>query len=77
MNTATVSSKGQITIPKGLRQRLGIRPGSRMAFSLVGDHLVMRVRSPPEVDMGGGFGMLKSRRPTVPASLDPASIARK
>ena len=30
---ATVSEKGQVTIPKGLRDRLGIRPGEVLEFS--------------------------------------------
>jgi AbrB family looped-hinge helix DNA binding protein len=31
---ATVSSKGQITLPKALRNHLGIQTGSRIRFSL-------------------------------------------
>lgn len=31
---ATVSSKGQITLPKALRNHLGIRTGTRIRFSL-------------------------------------------
>ena len=30
---ATVSSKGQVTLPKALRESLGIRTGSRIRFS--------------------------------------------
>jgi AbrB family looped-hinge helix DNA binding protein len=32
-----VSDKGQITLPKALRDRLGIRPGSRLAFRIAAD----------------------------------------
>lgn len=32
MTTATVTSKGQITIPVEVRATLGLRPGSRLAF---------------------------------------------
>ncbi len=31
---ATVSSKGQITLPKALRNHLGLQTGSRLRFSL-------------------------------------------
>ena len=32
MTSATVTSKGQITIPVAVRAKLGLRPGSRLAF---------------------------------------------
>ena len=31
---STVTSKGQVTIPKPIRDRLGIQPGTRVSFSL-------------------------------------------
>lgn len=37
MTTATVSDKGQVTLPKPLRDQLGIRPGSRLEFVLGAD----------------------------------------
>ena len=72
MEHSSVTSKGQVTIPQAVRRRLGIRQGSQIEFSLVGDHVEMRVKStPPEVP-ADGFGMLKSQRPAVPADFDPA-----
>jgi antitoxin PrlF len=35
--TATVSDKGQVTLPKPLRDQLGIQPGSRLEFRLSAD----------------------------------------
>lgn len=32
-----VTSKGQVTIPRDIRRRLGIEPGSEVAFELDGD----------------------------------------
>jgi len=32
MITARVTSKGQVTIPKAVRERLGLRPGEEIAF---------------------------------------------
>ena len=40
----TVTSKGQVTIPKPVRDRLGIQPGSRVAFELAADGRVVLVK---------------------------------
>ena len=40
---STVTDKGQVTLPKALRERLGIRPGSKVEFTLQGDDS-LRVR---------------------------------
>jgi len=32
MSSATVTSKGQVTIPIDVRTRLGLKPGSRLVF---------------------------------------------
>ena len=77
MEVTSVTSKGQVTIPKELRQQLGIRQGSRIEFSLVGDHAEMRVRSSPAGVPGSGFGMLKSASHAVPADFDPAELLRR
>lgn len=37
MNTAKVTSKGQVTIPKQVRELLAIETGDRLAFELEGD----------------------------------------
>ena len=35
--TAVVREKGQVTLPKAMREQLGIEPGSRLAFSVSPD----------------------------------------
>ncbi len=45
---ATVTSKGQVTIPKSVRDALGIEPGTEVDFDVVEDHVVMRKRVPVE-----------------------------
>lgn len=77
MEATSVTSKGQVTIPKELRQQLGIRQGSRIEFVLVGNHAEMRVRSSPAAETGSGFGLLKSKRAAVPADFDPASLLKR
>lgn len=39
---AKVSEKGQVTIPKPLRDRLGIRPGETLDFEEEGGRLIAR-----------------------------------
>ena len=76
MEATSVTSKGQVTIPKAIRQRLGIRQGTKVEFTLAGDHAEMRViRTPGKVPVSG-FGLLESDRPAVPVDLDPASLLK-
>ena len=77
MEATSVTIKGQVTIPKELRQQLGIRQGSRIEFALVGDHVEMRVRSSPSAATSSGFGMLKSRRTAVPTDFDAAVLIKR
>jgi AbrB family looped-hinge helix DNA binding protein len=77
MQATAVTSKGQVTIPKELRRQLGIRQGTRIEFSLAGDHAVMRVKSSPSGETGSGFGLLKSSRAAVPADFDAAALLKR
>ena len=70
----SVTSKGQVTTPKLLRQRLGLRQGCKVEFILVGDPAEMRVASTPAKIPSSGFGMLKSRQAAVPADFDPSDL---
>lgn len=74
MGTTSVTSKGQVTIPKPLRQQLGLRQGSKVGFVLVGDRVEMRIVSTPSDLPASGFGMLKSKRVAVAVDFDPASL---
>jgi AbrB family looped-hinge helix DNA binding protein len=77
VDSTSVTSKGQVTIPKQVRQRLGIRQGSRIEFAVIGDHARMRVQRPLAPVPDSGFGMLKSRRAPVPADFDPATVLKR
>ncbi|MCM2479795.1 type II toxin-antitoxin system PrlF family antitoxin [Serpentinimonas maccroryi] len=48
---ATLTSKGQITLPKSIRQALGVAAGGKVAFDLTGDRIVVsRVRDDAHTD---------------------------
>jgi AbrB family looped-hinge helix DNA binding protein len=52
---ATVSSKGQVTLPAAIRAQLGIETGTRLQFELRGKELIVR----PELPISAYYGMLK------------------
>ena len=74
--TSSITSKGQVTIPKALRQQFGLARGSRVRIALVGDHIELRPWKPEQALPESGFGLLKTSRPAVPADFDPASLLR-
>ncbi len=59
---AKVAERGQVTIPKILRERLGIRPGTMLDFSAENGRLVaVKFESVPAVDqIYGKFGRGRS-----------------
>lgn len=60
---ATLTSKGQTTIPKAIRDSLGMKPGDRMTFTLMPDAtVVMRVKNKRLADIAGAL-YKKGRKP--------------
>ncbi len=51
MSTAKVSSKGQVVIPKPLREKLGLRSGSRLKVTLENHRVILTpfTEPPPEI----------------------------
>ncbi len=58
MPIVKTSSKCQIVIPKQIREKLGIEPGKRILFRLVGDHA--EIVPLPDDPVKAMRGMLKS-----------------
>ena len=50
MATVKTHPKGQVIIPKGIRDRLGIKPGKRLSLNLVGDHIEIRPLSDDPIE---------------------------
>jgi len=75
MNTivlSTVTSKGQITIPKEIRDRLRLQAGSRVEFQLNRQgQVIMRARNR---DFHSLKGIVRSKRKT-PASVEEMNEA--
>jgi len=38
---AKISKKGQITIPKAIREKLGLGPGKKVSFDVIGKEAIM------------------------------------
>lgn len=53
----TVTDKGQLTVPKAIRDRFGITPGSKLDFEVLADG-TLRVRVLTR-GAGGLFGLLR------------------
>jgi antitoxin PrlF len=60
---STLTSKGQTTIPKDIRDSLGIKSGDRMAFTLMPDGTVLlRVKNKSVMNLAGSLRK-KGRKP--------------
>ena len=72
MPTATVTSKGQITIPKEVREELGLRVGDRVAFRVLEDGRA--IVEPETIDLRELKGALKPKRTGVTLTDMEAAI---
>lgn len=70
----TLTSKGQVTIPRDVRQHFGLKQGMAVTFEIEGDHIALRPVRTLQPMQGSGFGLVKSRRKGVPADFDAASL---
>jgi AbrB family looped-hinge helix DNA binding protein len=60
---STLTSKGQTTIPKDIRDSLGIKSGDRMSFTLMPDGTVLlRVKNKSVMSLAGSLRK-KGRKP--------------
>jgi antitoxin PrlF len=60
---ARITSKGQITVPKQVRERLGVGPGDSLAFEFDGERLEVRPRRRRRIAEFRGTFSVESARP--------------
>ncbi|MBV6416480.1 MAG: hypothetical protein CMLOHMNK_01059 [Steroidobacteraceae bacterium] len=70
MSAATITSKGQITLPKSVRDRLGLQSGDRVEFVATGSGFMM---FPVTRELTELKGMLA--RPGRPVSIEDMNRA--
>ena len=58
MLSSSVTTKGQVTIPAELREKLGIKPGDRVGFVEKGGKVELRRQ---ENRVAAAFGILKAK----------------
>jgi antitoxin PrlF len=69
--TATVTSKGQITLPVSVRSKLGLTAGSRVRFAELGHHQFAIIAANEDVRALKGI----LRKPAVPVSIEQMNAA--
>lgn len=70
---SSVSTKGQVVIPKSIRQLLGISPESKLIVMTDGENILMKPVVPPRVEV---FNELidESRKVAEKAGLTPDDV---
>jgi antitoxin PrlF len=71
MTLATMTSKGQVTIPKEVREKLRIKPKDKITFSVEGDHAILRALHGDIRDLKGLF------KGAVKGPMDFKTLRRK
>ena len=63
---STLTTKGQTTIPKSVRDAMALKPGDRMTFTLLPDRSVLlRVQNRSVLSLSGALRPKKGRRVSV------------
>ena len=58
---AKVTSKGQVTVPKAVREALGIKEGDELVFRVEGNRAVL-ARTPDFLDLAGSIRVPAAKR---------------
>ena len=66
MLESTITRKGQVTIPKAIRDRLGVKEGEKVLFVMRGEEVVLKVVKGTILDLRG----------SVPPSAHPEDFEK-
>jgi AbrB family looped-hinge helix DNA binding protein len=69
---SAITTKGQATIPKAVRERLGLKPGDRVKFFMHPDGTVVLL---PKLPIAALRGMIKTRRRVTLEAMSEAVAA--
>jgi antitoxin PrlF len=72
MLSSSVTTKGQVTIPMELREKLGIKPGDRVGFVDEGGKIVLQRQ---ETAIEAVFGIVKTRKGVTLEQMEGAITA--
>ena len=61
--TARLSSKGQVTVPRAVRDALALEEGDRLVFRVEGDHAIL-ARTPDLLALAGSVSVPAAKRGT-------------
>ncbi len=71
MSLATITSKGQTTIPKDIREALNLQPKDKVQFTLLSDGtVIMRAKCRSILDLQGSLRK-PDRKPVQIADMNP------
>lgn len=59
--TARLSSKGQVTVPRAVREALSLEEGDRLVFRVEGDHAIL-ARTPDLLALAGSISVPAAKR---------------
>lgn len=72
---ATLTSKGQITLPKAVRERLGVQKGDRLVFKFAESGTLQVEAETKKRPLQGFIGLLSHLAPSKPVTVEEMNEA--
>lgn len=66
MSESTITAKGQTTVPRQVREQLGVGPGTRLIWHVMPDgSLIVRAKTLSILDLAGSLKAPKGKRVSI------------